>query len=314
MLSRSAANLYWMGRYLERAYYLCRLLDATIRLSSLPASHGGAQPAWESAIMSAAVADAFRARGVLLDEDQAGHFLAVDPDNPSSIRSCLEHARTNGRAVRSCLTLETWEAVNTAWLEVQRFGTAIPDSAALVRLIDAVSDAMLMYEGAAQRTQLRMATYWFMRLGTVIERADNTARLLDVKYHLLLPRSEPVGGSLDYFQWTTMLRTVSAMPAYRWIYRDAVKPLLVADLLILQRVMPRSLAACYDDAVWLLDQLAAAGSGRRGPAHRLAARTQRLLADRRIDDIFQSGLHEFLQDFIGRNNALGDAVAEQYLF
>ena len=313
MLSRSAANLYWMGRYLERADFLCRLIDATVRLASLPASHGGSGPAWESAIRSAAVADAFLERNLPMDEAHVGWFLTLDPENPSSIRRCLEAARSNGRAVRTSLTLETWEAVNDAWHEVQRFGTAIPDSTTLVRIADTIKDALLMFDGAAHRTQLREATYWFLRLGTTVERADNTARLLDVKYHLLLPRTEPVGGSLDYFQWTTLLRTVSALTAYRWVYRESVKPWLVADLLIFNRAMPRSLIACLEDAVWLLDQLAAS-RGRRGPANRIAANSLRALANSNIDTLFQSGLHEFLVEFVGENNRLGNAIAEQYLF
>ncbi len=313
MLSRSASNLYWMGRYLERASFLCRLIEATIRLSSLPASHGGAEPAWESAIASAGGLYGFEERELPINEEQIGHFLSVDPLNASSIRSCLEQARLNGRAVRTALTTETWEAVNGAWLEILRFGTEPLGSAALMRMVDSVSAAILMYHGASHRSQLRAPTYWFLRLGNSIERADNTARLLDVKYHLLLPRSEPVGGSLDYFQWTTLLRTVSALNAYRWVYRDAVKPWQVADLLILRSEMPRSLAACYDDAVWLLDQLAA-GNGKRGPAHRLASTARRRLADADVDRIFQEGLHEFLTDFLDTNNLLGQAIAEQYLF
>ncbi len=313
MLSRSASNLYWMGRYLERADFLCRLIDATVRLASLPASHGGAQPAWDSAVHSAAVANSFHARHLPVDETHVGHFLALDPENPSSIRSCLEAARTNARAVRTSLTIETWESINDAWHEVQRFGVAMPDSPTLVRIVDAIRQRLLMFDGAAHRTQLREATYWFMRLGTAIERADNTARLLDVKYHLLLPRSEPVGGSLDYFQWTTLLRTVSALTAYRWVYRDSIKPWLVADLLIFNRAMPRSLIACTQDSVWMLDQLAAR-SGQRGPANRIAAQALRDLERSDIDTLFQSGLHEFLTGFVIGNNRLGAAIAEQHLF
>ncbi len=313
MLSRSASNLYWMGRYLERADFLCRLIDATVRLASLPASHGGASPAWESAIRSAAVDQGFLERNLPMDEAHVGWFLTVDPENPSSIRRCLECARSNGRAVRTSLTLETWEAVNDAWHEVQRFGTGRPDSTTLVRIADTIKGALLSFDGAAHRTQLREATYWFLRLGTTVERADNTARLLDVKYHLLLPRSEPVGGSLDYFQWTTLLRTVSALTAYRWVYRESVKPWLVADLLIFNRAMPRSLIACLEDAVWLLDQLAAS-RGRRGPANRIASTSLRNLANCDIDTLFQSGLHEFLLGFVAENNRLGEAIAEQYLF
>ena len=313
MLSRSASNLYWMGRYLERADFLCRLIDATVRLASLPASHGGAGPAWESAVKSAGVEDAFTAKGLPVDEANVGHFLTLDPENASSIRRCLEAARNNGRAVRTSLTLETWEAVNDAWHEIQRFGSGMPDSSTLVRLVDSIKNSLLMCDGAAHRTQLREATYWFLRLGTTVERADNTARLLDVKYHLLLPREEPVGGSLDYFQWTTLLRTVSALTAYRWVYRESVKPWLVADLLIFNRAMPRSLIACLEDAVWLLDQLAAS-RGRRGPANRIASASLRALSGTDIERLFQSGLHEFLEQFIGENNRLGDAIAEQYLF
>ncbi|HKR90612.1 MAG TPA: alpha-E domain-containing protein, partial [Phenylobacterium sp.] len=145
------------------------------------------------------------------------------------------------------------------------------------------------------------------------ERADNTARLLDVKYHLLLPRDEPVGGSLDYFQWSTILRTVAALTAYRWVYRDAVKPWLVADLLIFNDRMPRSLTCCYDTIVELLDYLSA-DSGRRGPAHRQASQIQLQLREGDIKAVFASGLHEFLERFIIGNNRLGGAIAEQFAF
>lgn len=313
MLSRSASNLYWMGRYLERADFMCRLIDATTRLASLPASHGGAQAAWESAVHSAAVSESFESTETPVDEAHVGYFLAISAQNPSSIRSCVERARSNGRAVRTSLTVETWEAINDTWLEVQRFGTGIPDSVTLVRLVDSIRQKLLSFDGAVALTQLREPSYWFLRLGTLIERADNTARLLDVKYHLLLPRSEPVGGSLDYFQWTTLLRTVSALTAYRWVYRDTVKPWLVADLLIFHKAMPRSLVACVEDCVLALGELADAG-GRRGPANRHASNILRRLQESDIDTLFQAGLHEFLVEFLIANNNLGDAIAEQYLF
>lgn len=313
MLSRNAANLYWLGRNTERADYLCRLIDATVRLSALPATHGGSDTAWEAALQAAGAAWVYQETGRRMDQESVGHFLSVDPANPSSIRALIDNARTNARTVRTALTSDSWEAINTAFLDMQRFGNAAPDSAALVRIVDTVKKSLQAFDGAAHRTQLRGATYWFMRLGTSIERADNTARLLDKKYHILLPRGEPVGGSLDYFQWTTLLRTVSAFNAYRWLYRDAVKPWLVADLLILNRSMPRSLATCYQDMVFQLDQLAI-DQGRRGPANRHAAATFRRLSGCSIDTLFQGGLHEFLTGFIVDNNRLGDAIAEQFLF
>ena len=314
MLSRTAGNLYWVGRYIERADFLSRLIEATLRLSSLPQSYGGATNAWESALAAAWMTAAHTERGLPLDEAGVAAFLTLDPTNASSIRGCIEAARANARAVRTALTLEAWEAINGAWLEVQRFGTRLTDREALVALLETVKSAMQSFDGALHRTMLRGDAYWFVRLGSAIERADNSARVLDVKYHLLLPRGETVGGSLDYFQWTTILRTVSALTAYRWVYRDSVKPWLVADLLILNRQIPRSLACCYSDVLRYLDLLANDAGGRRGAAHRLAAAEHARLSSLNIDVIFKGGLHQFLRNFIGDNNRLGDAIAEQYLF
>ena len=313
MLSRTASNLYWMGRYLERADFTARLIEATQRLSALPSSYGGAGNAWDSALAATWMTHAHRERGLPVDEHNVSEFLTLDPGNPSSIRSCLEIARANARTVRTALTEEAWEAINTAWLEIARYGTTLSSRETLGPLLDLVKHAISAFEGAAQRTMLRGDAFWFVNLGSAVERADNSARLLDVKYHLLLPRGESVGGSLDYFQWTTILRTVSAMTAYRWVYRDSVKPWLVADLLILNRQMPRSLAACYDEILRHLDMLAA-HSGKRGTAHRLAAAGHARLTGCDIDSIFASGLHEFLTQFIKDNNKLGEAIAEQYLF
>ena len=314
MLSRTAGNLYWVGRYIERADFLSRLIEATLRLSSLPQSYGGATNAWESALSAAWMTASFKERGLAVVEDRVVAFLAIDPENPSSIRRCIEMARANARSVRTALTLEAWEAINGAWLEMQKFGTKLVDREALVALLEMVKAAMQSFDGAAHRTMLRGDAYWFIRLGSAIERADNTARVLDVKYHLLLPRGETVGGSLDYFQWTTILRTVSALTAYRWVYRDSVKPWLVADLLILNQQIPRSLASCYGDVLRYLDLLAVAAGGRRGPAHRLASSEHARLKGLRIEGIFKDGLHEFLNEFISGNNRLGDAIANWYLF
>jgi uncharacterized alpha-E superfamily protein len=159
---------------------------------------------------------------------------------------------------------------------------------------------------------LRNDAYWFSRLGLFIERADNTARILDVKYHLLLPAIEQVGGPLDYFQWTSILRSVSALTAYHWVYRENVKPWLVADLLMLKDEMPRSLASCYENLVQNLDRIARA-YGRQGNAQRQARAVRARLQNSRIEEIFQTGLHEFIDDFVEDNNQLGTAIAQQYL-
>lgn len=313
MLSRTAAALYWTGRYIERADFTSRLVDATMRLAALPSGYGGDVAAWSGALAAAGASGAYAAAHPELAEQNAVQFLSLDPANPSSMRGCIERARNNARAVRTAITAEAWEAINAAWLDLQRYGTRLDSRIMLNRLLDAIKAAALAFDGAIHRTMLRHDSYWFLRLGATIERADNTARLLDVKYHLLLPRDEPVGGSLDYFQWTTILRTVSALTAYRHVYRDSVKPWLVADLLILNKQMPRSLAACAQNAVRYLDQLAQE-SGRRGPAHRQAIRMARRLDSADISGIFKSGLHEEIQDFLHENNKLGAYVGEQFLF
>ncbi|MET0295296.1 MAG: alpha-E domain-containing protein [Phenylobacterium sp.] len=311
MLSRTAGSLYWTGRLVERADYMARKLDAATRLATLPTSTGSPGNPWESALKSSGVADAFAQAHDVVDETSVRNFLAFDLANPASIAGCLEAARHQARSVRTALTVELWEAINDAWNQLQR--TKRPkDREAATAFLDWVKSVSLAFDGAVHRTMLRNDGYHFLRLGAELERADNTARLLDVKYHLLLPAGEPVGGGLDYFQWTTLLREVSALTAYRWVYHETVKPWLVADLLILNRQMPRSLASCQRQIVEHLDAIAEA-YGRQGESQRLAATTLNALSAASMDDIFQSGLHEFIGDFLSDNNRLGVTVAEQYL-
>ena len=164
------------------------------------------------------------------NEENVTDFLAFSTANSSSIRSCFELARSNARAVRTALTVEMWDSINGTWLELQRYGNGPTSREEFSRFLRWVQESSLRFDGSAYRTMLRNDAYWFSRLGVYIERADNTARILDVKYHLLLPDNERVGGPLDYFQWAAILRSVSALTAYHWVYRDSLKPWLVADL------------------------------------------------------------------------------------
>jgi uncharacterized alpha-E superfamily protein len=312
MLSRTADSLYWMGRYMERADFNARLLEAAIRLSTLPAHDVPDGGEWDSAIAISDVAEAFRDAHGAATESNVRDFLAFDPDNPSSIRACLSKARANARAMRTALTTEVWEVINDAWNEFNRLKPAKMDMQAFSRFLEWLKGVVRAYDGAVHHTQLRNDGYCFLRLGGSLERADNTARILDVKYHLLLPENEPVGGGLDYFQWSTILREVSALTSYRWVYRESIKPWLVADLLILNRQMPRSLLSCCDDMAHHLDRLASV-YGRRGPAQRLATTTVGRLAGLRIEQIFKAGLHEFITQFISENARLSNVIAEQYL-
>ena len=311
MLSRTAGNLYWLSRNMERAECLARILDATQRLTALPQTDGGSNE-WESAIATAACVPAFQTAYGEANEKNVTEFLAFSPDNPASIRNCLETARQNARAVRTALTGETWDAINGAWHQLRKFDQHANTREEFSRFLAFVKQASLAFDGSAFRTMLRNDAYWFSRLGILIERADATARILDVKYHVLLPEKERVGGPLDYFQWTSILRSVSALTSYHWVYRENVKPWLVADLLILNRQMPRSLASCYENMNRYLDDLAQF-YGRQGPSQRAARAMLSRLGNVTMAEIFQSGLHEFITSFIAENNRLGNEITEQYL-
>src|ERR1700741_5439896 len=300
MLSRTADNLYWLARYVERAEYLARILEATQRLTALPLAYVGESNEWESAVATAGCANAFFAAYAEANEETVTEFLAFSTSNPSSIRNCIETARLTARAVRTALTIEMWDSINSAWLELRKWGNGPPSREEFARFLRWVMGSSLSFDGSAYRTMLRNDAYWFSRLGVYIERADNTARILDVKYHLLLPAQETVGGPLDYFQWSAILRSVSALTAYHWVYRQAVKPWLVADLLMLRDEMPRSLASCYENLVQNLDRIAKA-YGRQGPAQRQARSIRTRLENSKMDEIFQSGLHEFITSFITDN-------------
>jgi uncharacterized alpha-E superfamily protein len=310
MLSRTASNLYWIGRYMERAEFTTRLIEATIRLSSLSGDAQAAQ-AWRSALAVMGEAKGFEGFGENFSPFNVSRYLTLAEENPNSVRSCLSAARNNGRAARNALTREAWEAINRAWLSVR--GRTSPGGAqATLNLVEAIKAETRGFEGAVAR-MLRKDAYWFLRLGSVIERGDNTARLLDVKYYLLLPQGEEVGGALDRDQWTTILHTVSARTAYRHIYQDTLKPWLIADLLIFRRELPRSLVASAAETVELLGELGDR-TGRQGEADRMARQRERKLLDTNIQTVFRKGLHQFLNAFINDNAALGQGIAAQFRF
>jgi uncharacterized alpha-E superfamily protein len=312
MLSRTADNLYWLSRYIERAENLARILGVAERLATLPSAYSGASSEWESAIATAACGPAFFNNYSHATRANVIEFIVASDANSSSIRACIETARTNARAVRTALTTEMWEIINGVWLEVQKFKLKDIDPSQLARFLSVIQEASLRFDGTAYRTMLRTDHFRFQRIGTFIERADNIARLMDVKYHVLLPATEPVGGGLDYFQWSAILRAVGALTSYNWVYRDNVKPWLVADFMILRLEQPRSLISSYENLNRQMDSLAEQ-YGRQGQAQRLARETYARLQNQNIDDLFQSGLHEFLTGFIASNDALGAAVTEQYL-
>lgn len=315
MLSRTADSLYWMARYMERAGNLARILEVADRMALSPTPESVAAPSnseWRSALIISGTERAYSQKYSDVTPAQVLHFLALDETNPSSIRSCIETARRNGRSMRTALTREVWENLNDTWLEV-RGATPQRLAGSHVRgFLDWARERSLQFHGAATGTMLRDDTYAFTRLGTFVERGDNTARILDVKYHILLPEYAPVGGGRDYYQWAAILRAVSAHRSYRYIYRDSYKPWLIADLLILREEMPRSMTACLGQIVQHLGTLAER-YGQRHECHRLAGQLYSEMRFAKISEVFQDGLHEFLSDFISRNMELSDQIRTDFL-
>lgn len=310
MLSRTASSLYWVGRHIERADFTARLIDAALKFDMLPYADGVS--GLKSAFEASGASYIYPSNGTEPTKQEILDFLAFDDNNPSSIYSCISKARHDVRTVRTAVTREVFEELNVAWLNFKTKKNEIveDDIGPFVAWIEEVARG---FDGALQRTLLRNESFWFLRLGAALERADNTARLLDVKYHVLLPKAEKVGGPIDQAQWTALLRSVSAETAYRWIYREGLNAWQVADMMILQEAMPRSLAACVLEANLMLARLRAIG-GRTGPADRAARALSTKISGLTIDTIFQSGLHEFLGEFLAANNEVGLAVCEQFLF
>ncbi|MGE0178375.1 MAG: alpha-E domain-containing protein [Sphingomonas sp.] len=310
MLARTASNLYWIGRLMERAEFTTRLVEATIRLNALT-DHGGGDQAWRSALSVVGAMQAFSDGGESLNPLNARRYLTLSDTYPGSIRSCISSARDSARAARAALSAEVWEAINRAWLLLR--DRASPGGAqATLNLLENLKAEIRGFEGALAR-MLRSEGCWFVHLGAVMERGDNTARLIDVKYYILLPPGQEVGGVLDRDQWTTILQIVSARRAYRHIYREGLKPWLVADFLIFREELPRSLMASAGQAAHILGEFADR-SGRQGPADRLARQRLARMEGLSIVNVVQAGLHEWLHRYIADNAAIDHAIAQQFRF
>ncbi|MFO1081220.1 MAG: alpha-E domain-containing protein [Reyranellaceae bacterium] len=309
MLSSTAKNLYWMGRYLQRAKATARLIEATQRMAL---QSQGEEAAGIAAIFG--MEDEFRqtqqqpggALATLID------FLVLDENNPSSIVSAIAAARRNAREERNNITVDVWESLNALWLELN--GRLQGDRVLLDRgaLVESVKKQAVMIFGAAQVTLLRDEAYNFLQLGAFLERADNTARILDVKFHLLRPDGNPNAGVLDYFEWSELLACIGAVRTYRRIYRSALDPVKVADLMMLRRDVPRSVHHCLA----MLDQHMidlADIYGTRGEADRLAGDLHARLRYARIDRVFEIGLAKFLGGVRGDIATLSDEIGRQFL-
>ncbi|MCE7029797.1 alpha-E domain-containing protein [Jiella avicenniae] len=311
LLGRTANGLFWMFRYIERAENTARLLDAGQRIALTNLS---AEPdEWQSVLVSAGVEAAYAAKYQEYDPDTVVDFMLCDRDNPSSVRASLETARTNGRMVRTALSRELWEAVNESWLVIQRRLASPVTARELPAVIDLVKRQGALIRGTFQTTMLRNEIFDFCNLGAFIERADNTARILDVKYWLLLPEHSQVGSALDNFQWRSILRSVSAHRSYAWEYDGEYRAVNIIDFLMLNRRMPRSLAYCYtviEESLKYLNR----NYEVRHPCFETATEINQRLSDASVRQTIDGGLHEFIEAFIRDNNRLAQEIGQNYRF
>lgn len=310
MLSRTADHLYWMARYTERAENTVRMLDVSYRMSLLPQSNGDDHGNWRAILDISELSDAYARTGRPLSPRDVIEFVLLDRDNLSSVWNCLRAARENAHAVRGKLTSEMWETTNTTWLEIRDLTPACLQDMDLGAFFEWVKFRSHLLRGVTVGTMFHDDAFQFARLGTFLERADNTARLLDVKYHALMPAGEDVHNATDYYRWGSLLRSVSAFETYRQVYRDVITPHKVAELLMLNDAMPRSLHACLDEIVDILGQVA---NSRSCETTRKAGALHASLHYGSMDDIFAVGLHESLEKFLACINKLGDRISNDFL-
>lgn len=310
MLSRTADHLYWMARYIERTENVARVLDVTYNMSLLPTDSSDEMALWDSVLEIAGIRTIYDETYKDLNAANVIKHLVLDSNNPSSIYSSLRSARENARAVRVAMTTETWENMNTLWLEFGQYIKQDLTQSGLSEFCEWVKSRSHLFRGVCFGTMLRDEAFSFVRLGTFMERADNTARLLDVKYEFLIPLQEANAGAVDYYEWSAVLRSVSAFQAYQKVYRDAIEPAKVSELLILREDMPRSLHACYAEIMPILRQVA---GSRQTEAVRLAGQMHATLHYGRMLDIVRDGIHHFLDEFILANRKLGEEIQRTFL-
>lgn len=310
MLSRTAENIFWMARYIERAESTARLIQMGQRMAILPGPIHREE--WRSVLRvtgCSALIDSDRA----VAEADIVRLLLLDENSPSSIRACLLRARSNGRAVRTALTQDMWEALNDDWRRLEHYDVSSARRN-LPELIDWVKTRASTFRGTVDTGQLRNEGHDFLRIGGALERTEMTLRLLDVKYYVLLPETAVIGGARDHYQWTSVLHALSASRAYHHVYGGGdYSPWKIADLLVLNPQFPRSVSFCFRQIGWHLDRLAEAHGGRIA-AHDTARAMLADLRSHESGEIFEEGLHEFVQNALVITNRLSREIAQAYHF
>jgi uncharacterized alpha-E superfamily protein len=304
MLSRTAENLYWTGRYVERAENTARTLDVSLRA----ALQRGLESDWDSVIDIIGERGRFTEKYESATADAITAFAILDEDNPSSIVSSFMVVRENMRALRSTISNEMWETVNSAWLAVRDWDEGTLRRRGAREICEWVVGRSHLFHGIAHSTTLQDDAFHFIRLGTFLERADNTTRLLDTKYVGL--KSAAAGPATAYYAWGAVLRALGAFRAYHHAFRDVIEADKVAELLVLRRDMPRSLRFCAQEVLGHLDYL---GKNRDLECQRLAGELHAQLRFARMDRVLEAGLHKFLNEIVERLTVLGNQISKDFL-
>lgn len=311
MLGKTAAGLFWMFRYFERSENTARLIDTGFRISLTRSN--AAQDEWASVLTSTGSMEAYMALNDQIEQADVIDFLLREPTNPSSVMSMITKARNNARLVRTALTREVWEATNECWITIKDLLKTRVTEKRLPGILATIRQSNALIRGATHGTMLRNDIYDFARIGTFLERADNTARILDVKYYVLLPSARHVGTTIDNVQWETILLSVSGRSAYNWLYEGDINPVNIGNFIILDKQMPRSLAFCYKKVTGNLGYLEG-NYNKRHPSQDLAEELFEKLNTTTIEKIIESGLHEFTQGFIADNQRVANRIEQDFRF
>lgn len=307
MLSRTADHLYWMSRYLERAENRARMIDAHQRLSLLPRAPEAVLQGWQATLVSLGVSEAFFARYETMTARLAFEFLAVERGHPGSIAQCLHAARENARAVRGTITSDMWETLNSTYLESLSFTASMPESARS-EFLEWVKYRAHLINGVMSATLLRDEAFHFTRIGTFIERADNTTRVLESRWR------DPGGSGerlrAEASEWAVLLRALSAFEIFRRLYRDSVTPQRVTEMLLMRDDLPQSVHRCLDE---LQSNLAAVANGRSEETCRRVGELHARFHFGRFEDFRAEGLPQFLDRFQAKLRDLGARIADDFL-
>ncbi|MGE8659877.1 MAG: alpha-E domain-containing protein [Achromobacter sp.] len=323
MLSRTADNLFWMCRYTERAENTARMLDVNLQMSLLPQDAQTREGSWNAVLRISELHRLYHAKHAAVSPHDVLQYMVRDAENPSSIYSCMRAARENARAVRGSLTTEVWETYNTTWLELlKHLHTGLLERNP-GEFFEWVKFRSHLARGVTIGTMLEDEALYFMRIGMHLERADNTARMLDVKFHERDGNGTPqqpqdgrgeghAAGALqsEFYRWSALLSSVSGLEVYRKVYRDVITPDRVAELLILHPDMPRSLLAAMRAVA---DDLARVSNQRSTETERRAGMLCAELQFGRVEDILRNGLHQYLEHFLDRINDLGNRISQDFL-